>query len=59
MTAQIFPASAKLYVGIDAGSVSINAMVIDERKRILYEFPYVRHMGKAEETVAAPSFCPR
>ncbi len=53
MTAQISPASTKLYVGIDAGSVSVNGMVIDERKRILYEFPYVRHMGKAEEMVAA------
>jgi len=53
MTTQISPASTKLYVGIDAGSVSVNGMVIDERKRILYESPYVRHMGKVEETVAA------
>jgi predicted CoA-substrate-specific enzyme activase len=45
--------SLKLYAGIDAGSVSVNCLVIDERKRILHEFPYVRHLGKVEETVAA------
>ena len=53
MTVQNSSASTKLYVGIDAGSVSINGMVIDERKRILYESPYVRHMGKVEESVIA------
>jgi len=53
MTAQISPISKKLYVGIDAGSVSVNSMVIDDRKQILYESPYARHWGKVEETVTA------
>ncbi|MBS1237338.1 MAG: CoA activase [Deltaproteobacteria bacterium] len=53
MTPQVFTASTKLYVGIDAGSVSVNGMVIDERRRVVYESPYIRHMGKVEETVTA------
>jgi predicted CoA-substrate-specific enzyme activase len=36
-------------VGIDAGSVSLNALVIDEVKAIVYELPYKRHFGKVEE----------
>jgi len=36
-------------VGIDAGSVSLNALVIDTDKAIVYEFPYRRHFGKVEE----------
>lgn len=51
MTPQVFTASTKLYVGIDAGSASVNGMVIDERRRVVYESPYLRHMGKVEETV--------
>jgi len=38
-----------LYVGIDAGSVSLNCVVIDEEKKIIYEAPYKRHLGKVEE----------
>jgi predicted CoA-substrate-specific enzyme activase len=38
-------------VGIDAGSVSINSIVIDQDKRVLYESPYRRHFGKVEEQV--------
>jgi activator of 2-hydroxyglutaryl-CoA dehydratase len=53
MTVQHPSASTKLYVGIDAGSVSLNGMVIDEKKQILYESPYVRHMGKVKENVIA------
>ncbi|MGD9506341.1 MAG: acyl-CoA dehydratase activase [Syntrophobacteraceae bacterium] len=33
------------YVGIDAGSVSINCIVIDQDEKIVYEHPYVRHFG--------------
>jgi activator of 2-hydroxyglutaryl-CoA dehydratase len=43
----------KLYAGIDAGSVSINAIVIDEKKQIVYEVPYTRHLGKVETHVAS------
>ena len=53
MTVQNTSALTKLYVGIDAGSVSVNGMVIDEKRQILYESPYVRHMGKVEENVIA------
>jgi len=37
------------YVGIDAGSVSLNAIVINQDKKIIYEAPYKRHMGKVAE----------
>ncbi|MBU0989129.1 MAG: CoA activase, partial [Proteobacteria bacterium] len=40
-----------LYAGIDAGSVSLNCIVINEEKQILYEAPYERHFGKVEEGV--------
>jgi predicted CoA-substrate-specific enzyme activase len=36
-------------VGIDAGSVSLNAIVINQNKKIIYEAPYKRHMGKVAE----------
>jgi predicted CoA-substrate-specific enzyme activase len=36
-------------VGIDAGSVSLNALVINGAKKIVYELPYKRHFGKVEE----------
>ncbi len=40
-----------LHIGIDAGSVSLNAVVVDERREIIYEAPYLRHFGKVEERV--------
>ncbi|MBW2124660.1 MAG: CoA activase, partial [Deltaproteobacteria bacterium] len=39
----------RLYVGIDAGSVSLNCVVINQDKQIVYEAPYRRHLGKVEE----------
>jgi predicted CoA-substrate-specific enzyme activase len=45
--------SDRLYVGIDAGAVSLNCMVINQRKEIVYESPYERHLGKVEEGVLA------
>ncbi len=41
------------YAGIDAGSISVNAILIDDRKRIIHESPYRRHFGRVEEAVAA------
>jgi len=41
----------RFHVGIDAGSVSLNCIVINERKEIVYESPYNRHLGKIEEGV--------
>ncbi len=41
-----------LYAGIDAGSISVNGIVIDEQKQIIYASPYRRHFGKVEESVA-------
>jgi len=41
----------RYWAGIDAGSVSINCVVIDEKKNIVYEHPYQRHFGKVEESV--------
>jgi predicted CoA-substrate-specific enzyme activase len=40
----------KYYVGIDAGSVSLNCAVINDNKQIVYETNYTRHFGKIEET---------
>ena len=45
--------SDKFHVGIDAGSVSLNCAVINQRKEIVYEAPYRRHMGKVEEGAVA------
>lgn len=39
----------RYYVGIDIGSVSLNCIVIDQKKEILYESPYCRHFGRVEE----------
>jgi predicted CoA-substrate-specific enzyme activase len=39
----------RYYVGIDAGSVSLNCAVINELKQVVYEAPYVRHFGRIEE----------
>jgi len=39
------------YVGIDAGSVSLNCIVINHEKEIVYDFPYERHLGRVEEKV--------
>ncbi len=40
-----------LYLGIDAGSVSVNAVVINAEGEIIFERPYKRHFGRAEEEV--------
>jgi len=40
-----------LYIGIDAGSVSVNGIVINDKKEILFESPYRRHLGRVEEVV--------
>ena len=41
----------EFYVGIDAGSVSLNCIVINNNKEVVYELPYQRHLGKVEEGV--------
>jgi len=40
-----------LRVGIDAGSVSLNCMIIDSGRSIVNEFPYTRHLGRVQECV--------
>jgi len=40
-----------LYVGIDAGSASVNCVVINRLKELVFEAPYSRHFGKVEEAV--------
>ncbi len=42
-----------LYVGVDAGSVSLNCVVMDEKRHLVYEAPYKRHLGKVEEEALA------
>lgn len=39
------------YVGIDAGSVSLNCVVVSETADIVYESPYTRHFGRVEQGV--------
>ena len=36
------------YAGIDVGSVSLNGIVINENREIVYEAPYQRHLGKVD-----------
>ena len=45
--------SDHFYVGIDAGSVSLNCIVIGKTGRIVHESPYKRHLGKVDEGVLA------
>jgi predicted CoA-substrate-specific enzyme activase len=40
------------YMGIDLGSVSLNSIVITRDRKIVYESPYERHMGRMEESVS-------
>ena len=39
------------YVGVDAGSVSVNAVVIDNTGELILEYPYRRHFGGVESSV--------
>jgi predicted CoA-substrate-specific enzyme activase len=39
------------WAGIDAGSVSLNCVVIDQQEKIVSELPYRRHLGKVDEGV--------
>ncbi|GAI03187.1 unnamed protein product, partial [marine sediment metagenome] len=39
------------YIGIDAGSVSVNAVVINNRGELIFEYPYKRHFGGVEASV--------
>ena len=41
----------KYTVGIDVGSVSLNCIVVNSNKKIVYEFPYKRHFGKIDEEI--------
>ena len=43
--------SEKYYAGIDVGSVSLNCVVINSDRDIVFEFPYQRHFGKTDEAV--------
>ncbi|NOR05862.1 MAG: CoA activase, partial [Deltaproteobacteria bacterium] len=45
------------YVGIDAGSVSLNCIVINDKKEIVCEFPYERHIGRVEKRVLSLIQC--
>ena len=40
-----------LFAGIDVGSVSLNGVVINGGREIVYEAPYERHLGKVDERV--------
>jgi predicted CoA-substrate-specific enzyme activase len=37
------------YVGIDVGSVSLNCIVINSGKEVVFESPYKRHLGRPDE----------
>ena len=39
------------YIGIDAGSVSVNAVAINNKGELIYEYPYKRHFGGVETSV--------
>lgn len=40
-----------LHVGIDAGSVSLNCIIINKHREIVYEHSYMRHLGRVEKLV--------
>ena len=39
------------FAGIDVGSVSLNGIVINENREIVYEAPYERHLGRVDSLV--------
>ncbi len=39
----------RFHVGIDAGAVSLNCVVINDNKEVVYDAPYERHLGRVEE----------
>jgi predicted CoA-substrate-specific enzyme activase len=41
----------RCYIGIDAGSVSVNASVVTNSGELLFEHPYTRHLGAVETSV--------
>ena len=41
------------FAGIDVGSISLNGVVINRDREIVYEAPYERHLGKVNERVLA------
>ena len=41
------------FAGIDVGSVSLNGVVINRNREIVYEAPYERHLGKVNKRVPA------
>ena len=43
--------SGGLYVGIDAGAVSLNCIILNASREIVCEFPYQRHLGKVDQEV--------
>lgn len=47
------PSGGRYCLGIDAGSVSLNAVVINEQREIVQELPYRRHLGKLEQGIRA------
>ncbi|MDY6951701.1 MAG: acyl-CoA dehydratase activase [Thermodesulfobacteriota bacterium] len=51
MTKKVGETLSEYVVGIDVGSVSLNAVVIDQAQELVYEFPYRRHLGRVEEEV--------
>ncbi len=44
---------AIFFAGIDVGSISLNGVVINRDREIVYEAPYERHLGKVNERVLA------
>jgi predicted CoA-substrate-specific enzyme activase len=43
--------SKKYFAGIDVGSVSLNCVVVNSNKEVVFEFPYKRHFGKTDEEI--------
>jgi len=39
------------YIGIDAGSVSVNAVVVNNKGELIFEYPYKRHFGGVETSI--------
>jgi predicted CoA-substrate-specific enzyme activase len=39
------------YIGVDAGSVSVNATVLNDQGELIFDYPYTRHFGAVEARV--------
>ncbi len=50
---QAFSGDVRFIIGVDAGAISINGVLMDDKGNLIYEAPYKRHMGRVKEEAIA------